>query len=1164
MLRISLIGGILILAAHLSGQSGNLVVKRIAASDTITVFDRPPITSTLRLSHASTLKPISNNNYSISDTAVILIPDSLRTSGITEKDSLILQYRLIPLFLTESYSHLDTSGITFNEENLVVGGRLDIFQQKDQNALIDIPRLDYGGSFSRGFSVGNNQSLVLNSALNLQMQGDLGDGIGIAAAISDNNIPIQPEGNTRQIQEFDKVFIQLTKAPHTIVAGDFEIAKPPGYFTQYYKKLKGINYFFDGDVGENRLSLNASAAIARGKFSRNFITALEGNQGPYKLTGSNNERFIIVLSGSERVYLDGELLIRGLEEDYIIDYNRGEITFTRRRLITKDNRIIVEFEYAEQNYNRTHTTANGTYTGEKFKLYFNLYNEQDSKTATGDLDLTTEEKMILRDSGDELDDAVSSTIRMPEDGFSTNRIMYTIRDTTANGQTYADVLIYSTNPEEALFTATFSDLGPGNGNYVLEQSTAANGRVYKWVAPDPATGLPRGQFEPIAQLVAPQSRQIFSFGGSYTLTESLSYSGEIALSNTDLNRFSSLGDGDNTGLALKNSLNKIFELEKAWSIEVAATYEYVQQDFRALNPFRNAEFNRDWSLPQSNFQSQVTEHLPGGSITLRKEALGFAHYNYSGLYRQDSYSGTRNGWELFLDRSGWKLSFKGNILEASSDSIQSTFYRPQASLSKTFLKLNDLSAGISYLREENRREDLNTLFLRESSFLFDIYQAFLRNSELGDFHWSLLWERRDDKTPFDDRFVNLTKGEKFKVLGRWQIAENRLLSWDFTYRDLLIQRKDLTQEVPAHTLLGKLDYQASHWKGALRTATNYELSTGQEPRLEYRYVEVQPGEGDYIWVDDGDGVEELNEFEIAPFPDQANYIRLNALNDAFVKTQGLTVNQSVRFNLQPLLYGKEGKLTEFFARFALLSSVKYSRKTLAGNDEPYWSPFYSDFQDTSIVSLSRQWRNILYFNQSDPVYDIQLGQTLLSQKLNQTIGSEERSNDEYFARLRWNLTKSLSFVIQGTAGLKTLESERFDNRDYRIERLALEPELTYLLSTNLRIIGKYNLSDLQNTLAGGEQASIHNFELEGTYRKSESFSIRSGVSYARVKFDGQENSPIEFAMLEGLKTGGNILWNAQLDIQMSKAILFTLRYDGRKTGDNPIVHTGNAQVRASF
>ena len=58
------------------------------------------------------------------------------------------------------------------------------------------------------------------------------------------------------------------------------------------------------------------------------FTGQEGNQGPYKLRGNNGELYVLVISGSERVFVNGILLTRGENNDYIIDYNAGEVIFT--------------------------------------------------------------------------------------------------------------------------------------------------------------------------------------------------------------------------------------------------------------------------------------------------------------------------------------------------------------------------------------------------------------------------------------------------------------------------------------------------------------------------------------------------------------------------------------------------------------------------------------------------------------------------------------------------------------------------------------------------------------------------------------------------------------------------------------------------------------------
>ena len=310
-----------------------------------------------------------------------LIFDSIVCENFKNRD-LFIQYRTFSFDLGKPFFVIDSTLLTYKEKAISTG--YEYRPTDNKNGLIESKGLDYRGSFSRGLSVGNSQSLVLNSNFDMQLIGDLGNGLKVVAAISDENLPIQAQGNTQQLQEFDKVFIQVSKDRTSVTAGDYELRKPDSYFMNYFKKLKGISLASTFNINKKTETFNkGSFAISRGKFSRQTLPTKEGNQGPYRLQGNNGERFIIVLAGTEKVYFNGILLTRGFDYDYVMDYNRSEIVFSPTRIIARDSRVIIDFEYTDINYLRSLYATQTEFKGERWKANINFYSEQDSKKCHG-------------------------------------------------------------------------------------------------------------------------------------------------------------------------------------------------------------------------------------------------------------------------------------------------------------------------------------------------------------------------------------------------------------------------------------------------------------------------------------------------------------------------------------------------------------------------------------------------------------------------------------------------------------------------------------------------------------------------------------------------------------------------------------------------------------
>ena len=1115
---------------------------------------------------AKTGKKIRPDFYSFQNNAI-------RFSGeIAHRNAIVtVHYRVLPYNLTATFSHLDTSQIKVDKTGAVIGFDYDPY--KEEEGVLEFNGLDYNGNFARGISFGNSQNLVLNSSFNLQMAGNLGDGMEILAAISDQNIPLQPEGNTQQLNEFDKIFIQITKKKNKLIAGDYELARPNSYFLNYFKKLSGATFSNESKVLENKavLDTKVSLAVARGKFARNNLRAIEGNQGPYKLEGADGERFIIVLAGTEKVWIDGELLKRGLEEDYVIDYNAGDIEFTRKRLITKDSRIIVDFEYSDQNFLRSMYALNMDYRQDKLSLHFNVFSEQDGKRPVDDK-FTDAEASALSEAGDAFQNTVVSSIDTALD-FSAFRVLYKMVDTVVSGVTYDSVLVFSTNPDSAIFSAGFSLVGLGNGNYILDTKSVANGRVYKWIAPDP-NGRRNGDHEPVRRLAAPKQQQMFTLGGEYQFSKSASVRTEVAISNYDLNRLSSKDDGDNYGLAAFTSFRNNFELgsgEKAWLLETKLGYEFVQDKFKALNPYRPAEFTRDWNL---GLNAKATEHIGKGGFTLSSKEKGSLHYQFSGFFRDSLYTGTKHFAKYDYHQKGYDIWLEANLLNTATPTEESRFFRPKFNFAIPLFKdttgTRYWKLGVYSEREKNQRyaktvESGRSDTLQSNSFFYDLYKIYLQSPESETFTFSTHFKQRFDHLPRNKDFGQSTRATELNVEGNWKQSRISQLGWNFTFRQLTIQDSTLTKEEPEQTYLGRLDYALNLFKGSIRSNTSYEIGSGQERKVEFTFLEVPAGQGTHLWEDDnGDGKVQLNEVEIAPFQDLANAVRVSVLTDDFIRTNNVQFNQSLRIEPRAVWFNKEG-FRKFASKLSTQSSLQITRKVKDGDGVSPWNPFQLNVADTSLVSVRSTIRNILYFNRADPKYDFQIGMTDNQSKVVLTTGFENRKNTEQSFQGRWNITRSISTKMEYARGRRRQGSAQFENKRYNIRFFKLKPSFTWLPVKNFRAVLSYRFESSKNTqLADGESSSTHDFKMETTYNRTSTTSIRSELSFVKISFDGEANSPVGFAFLNGLQNGNNFLWNLTIERRLAKNIQLNVSYEGRKTGISRVVHVGRAQVAATF
>ncbi|WP_373399760.1 hypothetical protein V8V91_08955 [Algoriphagus halophilus] len=487
--------------------------------------------------------------------------------------------------------------------------------------------------------------------MNLQLEGSISDNLKIRASITDQNVPFQPEGNTQQIQDFDNVLIELYNDDFSLAAGDVVLQQRESQFLRYYKNVQGLQFTSNYKMKGNwKASSQGFASIAKGKFASIQLPILEGVLGPYRIQGPQNERFVIIMANSERVFLDGKQLQRGFNADYVIDYNQAEITFTPNVLITQYSRVRVDFEYAERNYSRSILGANHTQSNGSVDVYMNYYQEKDNRNRPLFTEFSQEELRLLASVGDQTENAFIP--RIDSVAFDQNRILYQkIQGFDSQGEPFI-YYEYSTDPELAHFALSFSQVGLGNGDY-RRKSQLANGTVYEYVTP--VNGQPQGDYSILSQLASPDSKRMVTAGTRVKLGSHEKVYTELALSSLDKNLFSDLDDADNQGLGWKIGLeseNRKLKWLDGYQFSGQTELEYNSTNFKFIDRFRYIEFDRDWGLTQEDLQLAAQEQFFWTQVSLTKDQSNRFDYRVYLRNRKNVLNGSQHtaNWNLQLGK----------------------------------------------------------------------------------------------------------------------------------------------------------------------------------------------------------------------------------------------------------------------------------------------------------------------------------------------------------------------------------------------------------------------------------------------------------------------------------------------------------------------------------
>ncbi len=1139
--------GILPQSDYLVSTVTDTIPINLKNSYSISAVSIVPLSESIRLRNSDLKRYVdyqflyTTGSFTLSDTLPYSVFDTLFVTYKTIEVGLKKTYRKRRLVVKYDEKFGDTVKVATNERS---GFSPDeIFG----------PGIEKSGTLIRGFTVGTTKDFSLNSGLRLQLSGNLTNDIEIVAALTDQNTPIQPEGNTERLEEIDKVFIQIKHKNATGTFGDYQLEQRNGEFGVINRKLQGLMGTFNFD------NYNGFVAIAgsRGKFNTNNFNGTDGVQGPYQLTGLNGEKNIIVLAGTEKVFLDGIEMTRGENNDYTIEYANATITFTTNRLITNASRISVDFEYTDRRYSRNFfgAGANSELINDRLKIGVQFLQEGDDQDAPIDFSLSDEDKQILKNAGDDPLKEIKSGVSLAvPDSLGNVKGIYQAVDTVINNQNYT-YYVYNPGDSLSLYNVSFSYVGQGKGDYNRE--SLGN---YFFV------GINQGSYNPIIFLPVPQQKQLANMTVSVKPADNIQLDLEYAGSLWDKNRFSELNKGDDFGFATNINLRILpseVNIGKLSLGKIGASYKdrFVQKRFTSTDRFNEVEFDRLYNTTGSNqnqdeqFREFKLNLIPISELNITSSA-GF-------LKRGDDFRSDRyNNVIKFSDNESYNVYYNLDYVDSRNVINLSKWFRHTADAYYIYWKLKP---GVNILAEDKTDKKATKDSLLGSSLKYYELNPYISLMQLGGFDFTFKYSLRDDYLPLNGIMLkeSQARAQFYELTYRGIEEVNSTLNLTLrnkTYTDKFVQSGSLNTE----QILIRSQTRFRFWEKILNGDLYYEVSTKKQPRQERVFVRVEQGTGNYKYLGDlnNNGIADENEFQLTQY--DGDYIQLTLPTDELFPIIDLKTSTRWKINYEDIF----DKNTFVGTILSPLSTETFWRIEEITKETVLSRIYLLNFKyfqrDSVTIRGSNYIQQDVFINENRQDLSFRFRFTQQKSLNDFNTGVQRGYNRERSLRIRFRMVKEVSNQTDLVNMTDNLSAPVSSLQSRRITDNSITTDFSYR---------PYNSIEVGFKLKAGK--SEDKFPDNPTVIDINSQTLRFNLSFAgtgrlRIEIERDEliantsENYIPFELTGGNQLGKNYYWRLNFDYRIASFLQTTISYDGRWQGKGRVIHTARAEARAYF
>ncbi len=1012
--------------------------------------------------------------------------------------------------------------------------------------------LQKSGTIQRGITIGTNSGTKLNSGLRLELSGKLTKDIELVAALSDQNTPIQPEGVTERLNEVDKVFIEMRHKIGKATFGDYYLNKKSGMFSVVNRKLQGLQ----AEIHKDNYSGFSAFALQRGKFTSNKFNGIDGVQGPYRLYGINNERNIIVIAGTEAVYVDGIKMRRGESNDYTIDYSNGSIVFKAQRLITSSSRIYVEFQYTDRKFERTFWAAGASANllGNKLKINTSYFNENDDETNPIDFSFTDEEKNILANAGSDPLKAVISGVKLaPADSNGARNGIYAKVDTIISGTNYSYYVYEPGNPD-AIYIVTFSYVGENNGDYSMISLAE-----YKF------SGIKKGNYLPIKFLPLPQKKQLADFNFKYAPNNWITINGELAGTKFNKNKFSTRTNSSINGyarnIALKINRPKTYLFGyHLGKFELSFSDRFIQDKFSPLERIDNVEFKRNFNITTDATGNQTKREVGFNFVPLQNISI---FGNYGLLKYSDNFKSNRYYYGLSAgDNLTYQIKFTNNFVSSKTTYGTNTFLNQKGD---GFYKFGKFSAGFTFERDKKDSYLNSGDSLTNRSHDYWEVAPYLETSKIIGISASYKYKIRKESEPIEN------------VLSDKSTSQIHQLNLNFTglkhfttNLSISLQNKNYTSIWKKHGLLdnrsilirsiSKINILHNFIRGDLF----YNAATEKTAKLQKIFLPVTAGTGNYIYLGDtnNNGIADENEFQQTNI--DGNFIASNIPTDQLFPVISLQLSSRIKFDFAKILRYKSFWKTilapisgETFYRVDEKSKISDTKKIYLLNRNYFMN-------DSTTMNGDEQFQQDIYLFRFSSAFSLR-GRFLQKRYLKQySSGIVKNFKSLKSLRLRTRLVKEVRWQIEYELSDDNLLSGAGFSQSHISSTEELNSDFSYRPISNIEIGFKIGAGKTTDVLPIVPTEINFNSQL---VRIDFSF-----IGKGRLRLEAErkellsnvEDNKIPWEITQGNRIGKNYTIRLNINYKISDNLQSTVAYSGIKYGARNFINTLRAEARAYF